>query len=245
MKRRIVALIVASAALAVGGCSNEVETTRAAAPPTAAAWDQPPRIEAVMRQGSVIVVQGVAGAGSRVVLRGMDGSATAAAADARGRFEVRMATPSTDVMLAPEIQSGEAASPSPDRLVILAAGPIALVSPGEPARRLDPAGPLGAIDADGSVMVLGGRAVRAPEVEIDGVAAAPIQGRNGRWRVTADLGGATRISVDGRSYLLPGAGASPASDQPFVVQRAGEGWWIGWAIPPSGRQTTWLPDPQP
>ena len=242
MKRRIVALIVASATFGAAACSNDAETSRdAAQPATAVTWDQPPRIEAAVRQGASIILRGTAGPGARVVLRGMDGSATAAAADERGRFELRLATPSGDVMLAPEVQNGETASPSPERLVILRAGPIALVSPGEPARRLDASGPLDAVDADGSVMVLGGRATRTPAVTIDGAPMTPIQGRNGRWRLTADLTGAARITVDGRNYLFPG-GASTAATA-FAVRRAGGGWRADWTIPPSGRQSTWLPDP--
>ena len=243
MKRRIVALIVASAAFGVTACSNETETSvDAAQPSAAAAWDQPPRIETAVRQDAAIVLQGTAGPGSRVVLRGMDGSATAAAADGSGRFELRLAAPSGDVLLAPEVQNGEVASPSPERLVILRAGPIALVSPGEPARRLDAAGPLDAVDADGSVMVLGGRATQAPVVAVDGVPMAPTQGRNGRWRLTANMAGPTRITVDGRDYLFPGGGSAPANTA-FAVHRAGEGWRVDWTIPPSGRQSTWLPDP--
>lgn len=182
MKRRIVALIVASAGLGVSGCSNDADPSRAANPPSAAlAWDQPPRIDGVVRQGEAVIVRGTAGPGSRVVLRGMDGSATAAAADGQGRFEIRLAVPAGDVLLTPEVQNGEVGAPSPERLVILTGGPIALLSPGEPARRLDPAGPLDAVDADGLVMVLGGRVAGAqPAVTIDGAAMPVTASRAGR-----------------------------------------------------------------
>lgn len=244
MKRRIVALIVASAGLGVSGCSNDADPSRAANPPSAAlAWDQPPRIDGVVRQGEAVIVRGTAGPGSRVVLRGMDGSATAAAADGQGRFEIRLAVPAGDVLLTPEVQNGEVGAPSPERLVILTGGPIALLSPGEPARRLDPAGPLDAVDADGLVMVLGGRVAGAqPAVTIDGAAMPVTASRAGRWRLTANAVGAAPITVNGRDYLFPGAGAQASGAGGFGVTRAGSGWRVDWSIPPSARQSTWLPD---
>ena len=51
-------------------------------------WARPPVIERVERAGPGLTVSGVAGAETRVVLRGDDGTAYAATADSRGRFEI-------------------------------------------------------------------------------------------------------------------------------------------------------------
>ena len=48
-----------------------------------------------------------------------------------------------------------------------------------------------------------------------------------------------RITVGNQSYGYPG---DANATEPFRVERAGDGWRVGWSAPHGGRQTTWLPD---
>lgn len=240
MKRRIVTMTLLLGAL--GACSRgEEPAARASEAPAASAWVQPPRIDAVAVDGTDRLVRGAAGPGARVVLRGADGEAVAAAADGGGRFELRMPAPDAPVLLTPEVQVGEDASVSPYRLVLIPGGPAALIAAGEATRRLDAAGPLDAIDSDGAALQIVGRAPpqgAPPTVLVDGAPEAVTRLSDGRWRVLVSGGGARSIVVGGRAYAYPGVGAPEGT----TLSRAGDGWRIGWPTPPQGRQETWLPD---
>mgnify|MGYP007020265078 CR=1 FL=1 len=71
--------------------------------------------------------------------------------------------------------------------------------------------------------------------------ALPDPGRAGPiWRIDAPRGsGPRRITVGNQSYGYPG---DANATEPFRVERAGDGWRVGWSAPHGGRQTTWLPD---
>jgi hypothetical protein len=238
MKRRIIVMTVLAAASA---CSERGgEAARADSAPAASAWVQPPHIDGVLRDGGGLIVRGVAAPRARVVLRTVEGEAVAASADNAGRFELRLPPLSGDVLLTPEVQVGEHAAVSPETLVVIqgGTGPIALVAAGEPTVRLDSRGLLDAVDTDGGAIIASGRtADGAPTVTIGASAAQPISA-NGAWRATAPGGGETIIIVDGQAFAFPGAGSGDA----FVVERAGAGWRLTWAVAPQGRQSAWLPD---
>lgn len=244
MKRRITTMIVVAMTLGgvASGCSKDGEgAARPENEPAASVWVQPPHVEATMRDGASVVVRGRAGPGARVVLRGADGAAVAVAADAAGRFELRIPVGTGDIRLTPEVQMGEDAAPSPETLVLIRgdAGPMLLIASGEPTRRLDGRGVLDAVDSDGAAVIVSGRTAGGPpKVLIDGVRAAVTGGPGGVWRAKAPGGAAALIEVDGARFAFPGIG----SQSDFTPVRVGEGWRLTWPTGPSGRQTVWLPD---
>ena len=132
-------------------------------------WTRPPMIRAVRRIPGGLVFTGEAEPGARVVLRSESGPAHAAAADDEGRFEIRVVGPTGDLLLRPETQVGQDASPAPERLLIIAGGrgPVAILRAGGPTRRLDRAPSLGAEDSDGRMRRVSGRvAPGGPPVEL-------------------------------------------------------------------------------
>jgi hypothetical protein len=239
-------MIVALTGLALAACSPAPrEPAAEARQPAVTGWTRPPLVESVRRAGDGLVVGGAAEPGARVVLRSEAGAAYAAAANPRGRFEIRMAAPSGDLLLRPETQVGQDAAPSPDRLLILAGGrgPIAILRPGGATRRLDAAPVLGAVDSDGAARLVSGR-VPTPSAPLTVVAGGETlrvtPDAAGRWSLMlTPARGGDEIRVDGQSFRWPGAGASGPGLQ---VERAGQGWRVGWPDPSGGRQTTWLPD---
>jgi hypothetical protein len=236
MKCRIVTL--AALCVTVAACSDGNEQPALADEASAASpWVQPPDIASAVVDRGTLVVSGVAGPGARVVLRGGDGAAAAVAADASGRFELRLPAPAIPMVFTPEVLVGEVPSQSPTRLVVIPGGPAALMAPGQATRRLDESGPLDAVDSDGGAIQMVGRGDAPPSVAIDGqtISAAPLPG--GGWRAVAMGTGARRIEIGVRSYAYPGG----VSDQDGV-ERASEGWRISMSTPPTGGQTTWLPD---
>ena len=240
MKRRIVlcAVIALSAASGLAACGDRAAETAAAEGAATSGWAIPPRIDSVVRAQGTLIFKGQAQPGGRVVLRSTDGAAYAVVADDRGGFDIRMVAPGGAVMLTPETQVGQEASPAPQRLVILdgGRGPIALLTPGAPARRLNATPSLGAVDADGRSVLVSGRSAPGGDVsvQIDDRAAVAVQvGPDGSWSLAVDGVGPRRIAVEGDVFAYPGAG--PAG-------RAGEGWRVDWAAPDGARQSTWLPD---
>lgn len=232
------------AALCVMGaaCSNPAPQNAAAENGSAAsAWVQPPHIDGVVREAGGLVVRGGTAPGARVVLRGQNGDAIAASADAAGRFEVRLPPVVGDMQFMPEIQLGQDTAVSPETLVVIqgGAGPVVLISAGEPTLRLDSQNVLDAVDADGGAIIVSGhRADALPDVTIGGEAVRPVPGR-GSWRVMAPGGAATTITVDGRTYAYPGESGGSG----FSVERIDAGWRLTWPVAAGGRQSTWLPDP--
>ncbi len=245
MKRAMLSMIAAVAAGGAAACSPTPPEQAADDAEAAREWARPPAIEGVVRAGSALTVSGVADAGARVVLRGDDGAAFAATADSRGRFEVRIPAPAGHLLLRPETQVGQDAAPSPDRLLILAAGegPIVVLRPGGPTRRLDAAPALGAIDSDGRMRLASGRTAAGTErvaVQSGGETVQVAPDAQGRWSVILPPGdGPDTIRVAGREFPWPGEAAGP---QDLVVERLDAGWRIRWTGPGAARQTTWLPD---
>ena len=244
MKR---AKLTMAAAVLLGGaaaCSPSPPEPPASEAGAGREWARPPAIERVERQGSALAIAGLADPEARVVLRGDDGAAFAATADSRGRFEIRVPAASGHLLLRPETQVGQDAAPSPDRLLILEAGrgPIVVLRPGVPARRLDAAPALGAIDSDGRMRLASGRVAAGTDVvEVrsgdETVQVAP--DARGRWSVILPTnGGPDQIRVAGRDYLWPG---ETAGRDELAVERLETGWRIRWAGPGDVRQTTWLP----
>lgn len=243
-RKRLLPMIAPAAFLAalLAACSGEPADPRTEAAETVAGWAAPPRVEAVTRTASGLTVSGQASPGARVVLRGGDGLAFAASADDAGRFDIRMSAPAGDVLLTPETQTGQDAAPAPERLLIIAGGqgPMAMLAPGAPSRRLDGSGALGSVDSDGRMLALSGRGPAGQPVRLSlngRPAAMPTADSAGRWTAVVGPAGAGRIAVGEAAYDYPGAVEGGAG-----AARAGAGWSIGWSIPAGGRQTTWLPD---
>ncbi|RZJ46670.1 MAG: hypothetical protein EON87_03760 [Brevundimonas sp.] len=237
--------ICIAALVALGGCMPEPERPARDVAGNATGWTQPPRIDAVRRVQASLVFSGLAEPGARVVLRNNEGAAYAAAADAEGRFEIRMAVPSGSLLLRPETQVGQDAATSPDRLLIVdgGRGPIAILRSGGPTRRLDAAPALGAIDSDAQSLLASGRsnAAGSPVAVSAGADALQVAaGQDGRWSVLlGPIAPNGVVRVGDAAFVWPGPGASDAELQ---VERAGEGWRIGWTGVRGARQWSWLPD---
>lgn len=244
MKR---AMLSMAAALAAGCSPNPPESARDGVE-AAREWARPPVIERVDRTGPALVVSGLAAPDARVVLRGADDTAFAAAADSRGRFEVRVPAPAGHLLLRPETQAGQDSAPSPDRLLILESGrgPIVMLRTGGATRRLDAAPALGAVDGDGRMRLASGAVspgTAAVEVQSGGETLRVVPDAGGRWSVILPpRDGPESIRVAGREFLWPGeAGGSSG----LVAERTDAGWRVRWTGPGGARQTTWLPDRVP
>lgn len=225
-------------------CNAPAPPQRAEAPDAAASgWTRPPAILSVRRVSTSLVFTGEAEPGARVVLRNDSGAAYAAAADGRGRFEIRMTAPAGDLWLQPETQIGQDAAPSPDRLLIVAGGrgPIAILRSGGPTRRLDRAPALGAVDSDGRMRLASGHAAGPePTVVSAGGEAVRVTPAAGRWSLMLrPANGPDEIAVGGARFAWPGESGSGAVPR---VERAGQGWRAVWTGSGGARQTTWLPD---
>lgn len=217
--------------------------TTEGAPPEDGGWTRTPAILAIRRAEGGLVVTGRAEPGGRVVLRNSAGAAYAAAADAAGAFEIRIAAPEAALLLRPEIQVGQDAAESPDRLLILdgGRGPVAVLAVGRPAIRLDAAPALGAVDSDGESALVSGRMTgEQPVTVVAGGAARRVQpGPGGRWSLLAPAGAGETIQVNGRDFAWPGPGDEAPGD--LQVERIAGGWRVGWTGPGAARQWTWLP----
>ncbi|MBF0666193.1 MAG: hypothetical protein IR159_11760 [Brevundimonas sp.] len=241
MKRAILSMAAAGLAAACSPSPPEKAADQAEA---ARGWARPPVVESVGPDGAGLIVAGVAAPEARVVLRG-EGAAFAATADSDGRFEIRVPPPAGHLLLRPETQVGQDAAPSPDQLLILAAGrgPVAVLRAGGPTRRLDPAPALGAIDGDGRMRLASGQVAAGTEVVVvqsgdETIQVAPDEA--GRWSVILPAeGGPDPIRVNGREFIWPGQADAA---RPLAVERLESGWRVGWTGPGEARQTTWLPD---
>lgn len=210
----------------------------------AAGWTRPPEIQSVQRARSALIFTGEAEPGARVVLRSDSGAAYAAAADGRGRFEIRMTAPTGDLWLRPETQIGQDAAPSPDRLLIVGggAGPIAILRTGGPTRRLDRAPALGAVDSDGRMRLASGRATGTAPVPVmaAGETIPVTPDAEGRWSLMLrPADGSDEIRVGAGRFAWPGEADTRAGSS---VERAGQGWRVAWVGAGGARQSTWLPD---
>lgn len=212
-------------------------------------WVAPPRVEAVARASSGdLLITGTAAPGTRVVLRGLDGSAFAAGADGDGRFEVRMAAPVEAVILTPEVQTGQVATPASEQLLLPAggAGVTAMLAAGRASRRLDAAPALDAVDGDGRGLIVSGRGGPGQAVSVGLVGGDTITARadgQGRWIAVlpraADQAAAIRVGT--AVFAYPGPGAVPAEGQ-ALIERASQGVRVMRALSPTARQSSWFPE---
>lgn len=230
--------------LATSACSGPPGQAAAdAAPPEDGGWTRTPAILAIRPAEGGLVVTGRAQPGGRVVLRNSAGAAYAAAADAAGAFEIRIATAEPALLLRPEIQVGEDAAASPDRLLILdrGRGPVAVLGVGRAAIRLDAAPALGAVDSDGRSTVVSGRAQGDDPVTVvaDGASTRLQPGPGGGWSLLVAATPGEVIQVNGRDFVWPGSGDAAPGD--LQVERDAGGWGVGWTGPGGARQWTWLP----
>lgn len=244
MKRAIFAGALMLAAATTSACSEGARDERKAeAAASTTGWTRPPVITAVRRGPATLIFSGTAEPGARVALSNDQGAAFAAAADEAGQFEIRMTTPHENLMLTPETRVGQDAATSPERLLILAGGPIAVMRVGGPSRRLDAAPALGAIDSDGRTALASGRMAGDGERVAVSSGAQTLQvtpDESGRWSVVlGSAAGGQTVRVGDRAFVWPGAG--PAGDG-LQAERAGNGWSVAWTGPGGGRQWVWLPD---
>ncbi len=245
MKRAIFAIGLAAAASFGAGCSAPPAREAQAAAAPATGWTRPPAILSVRRGPATLIFSGEAEPGARVVLRNDAGVAYAAAADDKGRFDIRMTAPQGALLLRPETQVGQDAAASPDRLLILEGGrgPIAVLRTGGSTRRLDPAPALGAVDSDGEGALASGRVAQAEatvSVDAGGDAVRVAADTAGRWSVVlGPIGAGGVIRVGEEAFVWPGPGVEKGGLQ---VERAGGGWRVGWSGPAGARQWTWMPD---
>jgi hypothetical protein len=246
MKRDIFVSVAMLAPLAgLAGCSSPSASDARVDQTPASGWTRPPEILSVARGTGTLIFSGEAQPGARVVLRSDAGAAFAAAADEAGQFQIRMVAPAGAVLLRPETQVGQESARSPDHLLILEGGrgPIAILRPGGPTRRLDAAPALDAIDSDGRAALASGRVARgAGQVSVvagqGAVAVSPDP--RGRWSVVlGETGAGEQIRVAGQTFEWPGPGAAGA---PLQAERVGAGWRVGWSGPAGARQWTWMPD---
>ncbi|OGN44999.1 MAG: hypothetical protein A2623_02405 [Caulobacterales bacterium RIFCSPHIGHO2_01_FULL_70_19] len=246
MKRARWAKIAVAGALFLGmtACSGPPgQPAAGSAPQEGGGWTRTPAILAIRPVEGGLVVTGRAEPGGRVVLRNASGAAYAAAADAAGGFEIRIATSEAALLLRPEIQIGQDAAESPDRLLILGGGrgPVAVLGVGRPALRLDAAPALGAVDSDGRSALVSGRSTDDEPVTVaaGGPPTRLQPGPGGRWSVLTAAAPGEVIRVNGRDFVWPGPGdTAPGGLQ---VERDAGGWRVGWTGPGGARQWTWLP----
>lgn len=247
--RRLGVLALAAGGLAVAfGCSAPTPQTPQGSVGTSS-WVTTPMIQAAERTSQGLTLRGLAAPAGRVVVRGEAGVAYATGADDQGRFTLRIGAPTADTLFVVETQNGQDAAPAPYRLLVSrdSAGPIALLTPGGPSRRLDKAGPLDVIDGDGRSMLASGRASPGAVIPVVIDGAAPVgahTGRDGRW-VQSLEDGATTLAFADRTYVRPPL-ARTASSSPvtITVTTAGGagGKLVTWATPGGSVQESWFPD---
>ena len=245
MKRRIVVAGL-GAALVLAGCKAPVEPAGGGESPQDGGWTATPRISTVEIQGEGLVIRGDASPGARVVLRGDQDVAFAAAADRAGRFELRVATLPSAVLLTPEVQIGQLPTPGPEQLVLADEGRLlaALLIEGGASRRLSRGPILDSVDGDGRGLVVSGRAGAGVKVAVsaDGGAVQEVTAdEQGRW-VAALTGVGDRpasIAAGEKAFAYPGPAAEDGLNR---VARAGAGWRVTRALSASARQTSWFPD---
>ncbi len=247
MTRRIVAVALAGLMLVTTGCGGD-RKAGAASNPTTEGWVTAPVIDSVARTAGSLLLRGHARPGSRIVVRGEDGTAFAVGAGDDGRFDIRMRPPQTDVFYVIEVQTGQDAVPSPFRLLVPGdpGGPIALIAAGSPTRRLDPGAGLDVVDSDGRSRIASGRAAPRTTISVEVDGRSPLTtttDKEGRWSVGLDgrSDGPVTISVAGQSYVYPGVEPPDGETGRLVV--AGQGRAVRWSLSETAQQTSWFPDP--
>lgn len=229
--------------MALTACSAPVQKP-ARAEPDAAAWVTTPMIEAAERSPDGLILRGVTAPAGRVVVRAAAGVAYATSADNQGRFVLRIGAPAADTLFVVETQNGQEAAPAPYRLLMTRdpGGPIALLAPGGPSRRLDRTGPLDVIDSDGRALLASGRAAAGDAVPVSmngGEERELVAGPDGRWILPID--GASFITVGARRYARPEMGGVSAA-APLTVSSVSGGRLVVWATSAGAAQASWFPE---
>lgn len=248
MTRPIVILLLATVLATTTGCGRDPQDSPVA-DVQAGGWVEAPVIDRATRDASGLRVSGLASPGSRIVIRGDARTAFAVGTGDDGRFDLLVPPPQTDTLYVVEIQTGEDAVPAAARLLVAGdpAGPVALISPGAPTRRLDAGSGLDVIDSDGRTRIASGRtaAGKAVAITVEGgdavtVTADPV----GRW--TLNLGASAAIplslSVEGVPHVYPGEARSDAPVNRLTP--SGNGVTLSWRLSDSARQSSWFPRPR-
>lgn len=239
MKRSIATLAIMAILTGITSCGAPDGPTQSAGRPTEG-WVMPPQIESARRDGDVLVLVGRADPGGRVVLRAAGGVAYAVGADATGQFQVQISKPSIDTVFDIESQQGQEAAPAPTRLLVAAdpSGPIALIASGSPTGRLDPAGALDVMDADGQARLASGRARPSETVKlgVNGNEITTTADPQGRWTVALPAGSSS-VMLAGRTYAAPAV-----QDSATGLERLAGGWRFNWRASDGALQTSWFPD---
>ncbi len=246
MKRSIVVIclsMVSVCILGAVGCSPEPSQPRGRA--AQSGWTLPPSIEAAERQGTSLRIRGRAAPAGRIVLRGAGSTAYAVSADDQGRFEVRIAVPSTDTLFVIETQSGQVGFPAPYRLLVSThpTGPIALVGSGVSSIRLDITQGLDVVDSDGGATIASGRTAANRQLDlILNEETRPVRAdATGRWSsiLKSQASQSLAIGVAGQTFLIPNLDMEPTANP---LERDGAGWRLVWKVSPGITQTSWFPD---
>ncbi len=241
MKRSIVMLGAVTLLAGIPAC-RAPDGPAASAASDEQGWITPPRVETAVRDKDSLVLTGRTDPDGRVVLRAAGGVAYAVGADDAGRFEVRIAVPTTDTLFDVESQQGQIATPAPARLLIAAdpKGPIALLAAGAPTRRLDQAGPLDVIDMDGEALLASGRTTPSASVTVDteGRRFTTVADARGRWALNLPPQVAS-LTVGGRLYENL-ANVTQTMEAP-KLERSGRGWLLSWQSNDGASQTSWFP----
>ena len=246
MTRPIVIVALAMVMSAMTGCGQDPQG-RAVADPQAEGWVEAPVIDKATREAEGLRVSGRAAAGSRIVLRGDLGTAFAIGTGDDGRFDLLVPSPDADTLYVLEVQAGEDAVPAAARLLVSgdAAGPVALISPGSPTKRLDPGVGLDVVDSDGRTRIASGRAAAGQRVVIQVDAAEPVTvaaDAEGRWTLNLGAIGAPSSSliVDGVARVYPG---EPGPEAPINrLMPSGRGTVLRWQISDTAQQSSWFAD---
>lgn len=207
-------------------------------------WTQPPLVTAAEVAGATLIIRGMAEPGARVVLRNDAGGAYAASADEKGGFEIRLIASANTILLRPETRVGQDSAPSPEQLLIIngGRGPIVVLRPGAPARRLGASPGLAAVDSDGRMTLASGKTAAPLTVTTGGRSARVGPDHAGRWSLLLESAEPRDIRVGDRSFFWPGDAGRATDMTGPEVGRAGEGWRISWTAAGGTRQSTWLPD---
>jgi hypothetical protein len=237
------AVVAATLTLSGLAACGERPVAKSQHDPASDGWTQPPDITSAQLAGATLIIDGRAEPGARVVLRNDGDAAYAASADGTGRFQIRIVAASAPLLLRPETQEGQDAAASPSRLLIIdgGKGPIAVLRPGAPARRLGASPPLAAVDSDGRMALASGVTTGPVTVSADGRTDEATPDAGGRWSVLLETAAARDVRVGQRTFSWPGAGQPAAEGQAQAV-RAGQGWLVAWPTGSGTQQSTWLPD---
>jgi len=244
MTRPIVVLMLVMVLSAAASCGRDPQGS-AVAGLEAAGWVKAPVIDSAKRATAGLMVSGQASPGSRIVIKGDRGTAFAVGTGEDGRFDLLVPSPQTDTLYVVEVQAGEDAVPAAARLLVAGdpAGPVALISPGSPTKRLDPGAGLDVVDSDRRTRVASGRAAAGQRVAIvidGGEVITVTANETGRWSL--NLGPirspASTITVDGLTHVFPGESGPDAPIDRLMP--AGGGTILRWRLSDTAEQNSWF-----